>query len=477
MELARTLLDGLKLVFVVVPRRPAQRIGPGAYWLSLALLGAALALESWWLAGETRTYVPLSLHGLAFIGVLALLIAYVSALFAQRPGLLWPLATLIVVSQLWIEVLMWPVEQLALPNTPLSTWAQEDIARNLWIVLSLIALRRAFDYLEPHRGAAVRSVAALACGAALLVPLFVVSPWPVFYDAPAEEPVPDDSYVEAPSFDPERVMARQERLVDSALAALEPHRSGVVDLYLVAFGGDGSERVFRNEVEYVERLYATRFGAKGRTIALLNSPDTVETRPLATRRNLRRALRGVAARLDPTEDIVLLFLTSHGSEDHELYVGLDPLPLAPLTPRDVDAALDDAGFEWRVVVVSACYSGGFLPELEGPGSLVISAARADRSSFGCGAESDFTWFGRAFFIEALNETASPIEAFRRAEARIEAWERDEERVRSLPQIRSDDAIEARLARWLEGLQPGPAVPFDPPAGAAAAAAAGDQPPS
>jgi len=359
---------------------------------------------------------------------------------------------------------MWPVELALLPRTDLSPGAQGEISRNLWIVLTLVSLRRAFDYLEPYRGTVPRTLAALGVGAALIAPLMLLAPLPMFYPE-AGDGVPDE-YVEAepevPEFDPERVMARQDRLVDAAVEGLAPQVPGRVDLYVVAFGGDGGERVFRNEVEYVERLYATRFGADGRIVALINSPATVESRPLATRRNLRRALRGVGQRADPAEDLVLLFMTSHGSEDHELYVALEPLPLAQLEPEDVQLALDDAGIEWRIVVVSACYSGGFIPALAGPRSLVISAARSDRTSFGCGVESDFTYFGHAFFVEALNETLSPVEAFERAEGIIAKRERAEDVKRSHPQISRAPELEARLSRWLTELTPGPVVPFVPP---------------
>lgn len=464
MELLRTLLDALKLVFVRIPRRPARRIGPGQFWAVLALVAAALALESWLLVEAPRAFAWFALHGVGFVGALSLLVAYLAAVALRRPGILWSLATLVLASQLWIEVLLWPVELELLPRTALTDAAQGEIARNLWIVLTLVSLRRAFDYLEPYRGTVTRTVAALGVGAALIVPLLLFAPLPMFQ--PGQRVEPEEGYAEArreePDYDPERVMARQDRLVDAAVAALAPQVPGRVDLYVVAFGGDGGERVFRNEVEYVERLYATRFGAAGRVVSLINSPDTVESRPLASRRNLRRALRGVGQRVDPAEDIVLLFMTSHGSEDHELYVALEPLPLAQLQPGDVQLALDDAGIEWRIVVVSACYSGGFIPALAGPRSLVISAARSDRTSFGCGVESDFTYFGHAFFVEALNETPSPLEAFERAGALIAKRERAEDVKRSYPQISRAPELEQRLARWLAELTPGPVVPFVPP---------------
>jgi hypothetical protein len=203
-----------------------------------------------------------------------------------------------------------------------------------------------------------------------------------------------------------------------------------------------------------------RFGGEGRTLALLNHPDTVAQIPLATATNLERTLHGLGTRLDPEQDILFLYLTSHGSEEHELYVNQPPLPLDQITPQRLRAALDDSGIRWRVLVVSACYSGGFLDALRGPDTLVLTAARADRASFGCGSDSDITWFGKAFLTEALNRSTDFVAAFEQARERIAAWEKDEEFEASLPQIAQGERIGAQLERWRSGFEPGPALAFE-----------------
>src|SRR3546814_18531152 len=106
--------------------------------------------------------------------------------------------------------------------------------------------------------------------------------------------------------------------------------------------------------------------------------------------------------MDRDEDLLLLYLTMHGTEDHELAVTFPPLLEEWITPPQLRAVLDDAGIRNRVVVISACYSGGFLPDLRDARTLVITAARADRASFGCGNESAATWFGRAWLVAGLN---------------------------------------------------------------------------
>src|SRR3546814_7968665 len=88
--------------------------------------------------------------------------------------------------------------------------------------------------------------------------------------------------------------------------------------------------------------------------------------------------------MDRDEDLLLLYLTMHGTEDHELAVTFPPLLEEWITQPQLRAALDDAGIRNRVVVISACFAGGFITDLRDARTLVITAARADRASPGCG---------------------------------------------------------------------------------------------
>ena len=119
----------------------------------------------------------------------------------------------------------------------------------------------------------------------------------------------------------------------------------------------------------------------------------------------------------------------------------------PIEPDDLLDAYESAGVRWRISVVSSCYSGGFVDALAATTSLVITAARADRTSFGCGADADLTYFGRAFFAEALRETDDFVIAHRLATERIQSRESAEGFRHSEPQISSGGAIAAQLARW------------------------------
>lgn len=87
----------------------------------------------------------------------------------------------------------------------------------------------------------------------------------------------------------------------------------------------------------------------------------------------------------------LAYITSHG---HPQGVVVDDQLLAPSV---LGAMLDEAcGGRPTVVVISACFSGIFVPELAAPNRMVLTAARADRTSFGCGESDRYPYFDDCF---------------------------------------------------------------------------------
>lgn len=269
----------------------------------------------------------------------------------------------------------------------------------------------------------------------------------------------DDWPAQGPT--PEQVLYAQPRMMRDALAELTPRVPGKPNLYVLVFAGDGGEDVFRNEAEYAAALFAKRFGATAHTLVLENNPATLTSRPLASWSNLEAGLAALDKVMVPDQDILLLYITSHGGEDHTLLVDMDPLPLDQLGATDLAGILATHRFKWKVVVVNACYSGGFVPPLRGPGTLVLTAARADRSSFGCGSDSDITYFGKAWLVDALNRTPDFIDAFKQASGEISRWEKQDKLTASEPQIDVGSDIAAQLALWRQGIITGPAVPFMP----------------
>lgn len=236
----------------------------------------------------------------------------------------------------------------------------------------------------------------------------------------------------------------------TVLAALEPSQRGRINMYLLAVAGDGSQEVFRREVEFVRSQFDRDFGTRGRSIALVNTRSAASTAPPATVDNIRESLKAIAARMDRDNDILFLFMTSHGGKDHEFKLSQNATTLRGLRPKELAEMLAESRIRWKVVLVSACYSGGFIAPLKNEGTMVMTAARADRTSFGCEDENDFTYFGRAFFKEALPASGSFFEAFGKAKALVDEREKDDktpQAERSLPQIHSPVSLSEHLRKW------------------------------
>lgn len=261
------------------------------------------------------------------------------------------------------------------------------------------------------------------------------------------------------SADPAVAGARDAVLLQAQVDALPAQRPGVVDLYTIAVAGDGHEAVFTNEVLHLRALMRSRFDAG--TVLLANGPRSFDPPglPLATVDALRDALDGVAQTMDREEDLLLLVVTSHGDPAGGVALDFAPIVGELLDPPTLRTLLAGSGIRNRVVVVSACYSGRFLPALRDDHTLAITAARADRPSFGCGAESDITYFGRAFLVNGLNAHADFRAAFDAARKEVTRRERAEDFPPSWPQMRAGKAIGPVLERWRAGLTPGPAVPY------------------
>ena len=232
---------------------------------------------------------------------------------------------------------------------------------------------------------------------------------------------------------------RQSQLLERALAQLEPASGNRPHIYFVGFAGYGREAVFKREVVAVRQLFDDRFGTKGRSISLINHPSTADDIPLANVGNLDRALQHIGRLMDVRRDTLFLFLTSHG-EKGVLSVRMPGLTLAQLRPEPLKKMLDRAGIHKRVIVVSSCHSGSFIPALADPKTLVITASRADRSSFGCEDRRQWTYFGDAYFNQALRQERSFRRAFELARQQIADWEAEDGLKPSLPQIAGGEAL-------------------------------------
>jgi hypothetical protein len=247
--------------------------------------------------------------------------------------------------------------------------------------------------------------------------------------APGEEEAEADL---APA-DAESLLFDQREAIDEAVDRMAENLGPKPAIFFIGFAGVSSERVFAQEIKLAAEVVGRRFNAADRELLLINDRRDLDTYPLATLSGLQYALSAVAQKMDPDRDILFLALSSHGSRDPELAVSNGGLPLAQVSADDLQSALRDSGIKRRIVVISACYAGGFIPPLEDPDTIVIAAAAADKTSFGCSDDRDLTYFGEAFYRDALPDASSLEDAFARAKAAIAVREKGENEIPSDPQ--------------------------------------------
>ena len=110
---------------------------------------------------------------------------------------------------------------------------------------------------------------------------------------------------------PAREMLAERRKLDAALAALQPQRPGTIDAYVVAVALD-SDPVFSREAREAGTVLSRRYGAAGRTITLAGPDGRSAGLAKGSLTSLTLALARIAELMDPAEDVLVLYSTSHG---------------------------------------------------------------------------------------------------------------------------------------------------------------------
>jgi hypothetical protein len=422
-SLGRNLLAGARLALFL----PVRPVDFGVSAVDYAVLVACNCLL-WILVAGARVgfegqFDPAALLVYLATVPLVLGVALVVALAYGAPERLLTVAVALSASEALFQLASLALPYLAAASSP-------EIATFLFFAwIWLVAIRAVAVSAGRQRPQIYQG--ALAVSVLMAITLFVFPETDVWRAPEADEAAP---------LADERVFHRQGELIERALAEVQPGRPGVREHYFVGFAPDASQDVFVREMRHVKRVFDERLGTAGRSIALASSYDALEEMPIATLTNLARALARVGSAMNGDEDVLVLFISAHGTAEHRLSAWQPPLALSPLTPTALARMLQDSGIKWRVVVISACYSGGFIEPLRDDNSIIITAAAADRTSFGCEGGREFTYFGQALVRDALVSTTSLIEAFEIARNAVSKQEAAEGMPASLPQISVGPAI-------------------------------------
>ena len=423
------LREGARTLFFRSPRSAVLQAGPATVAMLLALmLGLVIGVQRLAIDGPARFDFTAIQSGwlttLLALGACWIVVRRRDAAgLSDRP----PIATLfalLLAQQLLLSVLLGVVyagTALWVPvPAPIDIDALLDtvwMASLVWVALAALVLL----WREAPPGLAVR--ASVVVYAVLSAALQVAAPEAPFWvdradlAADAVAPTDHDSATTEADSGPaplalsQEMIEAQARTLPAALDALAPGRPGVVDLYAITFAPYADEDVFSHEATLVTDLMRSRFDAPQRVVQLQNHAHSVATLPWATPLNLHRTIQRMAAVMNRDEDILFIHLTSHGARDGQLAASFDPLEVDSVTPQQLNTWLDEAGVRYRVISISACFSGSWVAPLSGPGTLVMTAADADHTSYGCGSLSPLTFFGRAMYDEQLRHTHSFEDAF------------------------------------------------------------------
>jgi hypothetical protein len=234
-----------------------------------------------------------------------------------------------------------------------------------------------------------------------------------------------------------------EPLLAAEIADLAPTVKGATNVYALGIAGWSDQDVFVKELDGGLAAMGDIFPIRGRTLRLINDRTTAEHIPLATDRNFIAAVQAIGKVMNKSDDVLLLLMTSHG--EHTGFALKFPNETASeLTPQFVAATLNNEGIKNRIVIVSACFSGVFVPPLANDDTIVLTAADAVNTSFGCAPERDWTYFGDAFFRQSIRRGRNLQHTFENARLLISGWEMMDRAKPSNPQAHFGPALVAKL---------------------------------
>ena len=392
-------------------RRSLQIVHPSIFQLIFwgILGGAANTLFSWLSAGEIGDFNPQGLVSYALWPFIALIVGIFLSQRVNNPRLMLVPALLWLVLDTHIALLQSLIQYLGMIDVlPYALYDYLPILFMVLFVWQSLAVVWVFarELQWPWWERALIIAATLFT---LVVWQMSVKSQPIW----KVEDVP-------PSFSEESFYT-QNRILNKALEGIEFGEFAQSHWYFLGVAGASYQDVFMSEGERIKEQFDTRFGTFSRSMILVNNPMTRNVIPIATRTSMEMALRRMGQQMNRESDVLFLYMTSHGLPN-QFEMENAPLDLKQVDPKWLKDTLDKSGIRWRVIVISACYSGSFVSELQDENTLVITASAADRASFGCSNEADYTYFGRAFFDQAMREQHSMFDAFNQAKETVAKWE-------------------------------------------------------
>jgi hypothetical protein len=423
---------------------------PSLIGWTLVLAAVRVALQYLSVADEPLHFNPYGLNAIA--ARLALELA-VAAFFVRPQARTTALAAMFVLSII-ADLAAAPIRigtGLLAARVQLDAFWSRDITSGASFAIQIVWWLGAMTCLlvSVQPGARLRSLArAVALWVALFAAHALVPEAPVF--VPPNFDIRSANWWEYlfARYGPQSELAQLEKaqagLLQAEAESLAPQRKGVTDVYVIGVAGWATQDVFIKELEGAIASIGAVLPIKDHVLRLINNRTTVNTIPLASPQNFAAAVHAVGAVMDKDEDVLLVFMTSHG-ERTGFALQLPGSTPAELTPQQVASALDTEGIKNRVVIVSACFAGIFMAPLQNDNSVVMTASDDRSTSFGCAPEREWTYFGDALFHQSLLPGSDFQQAFNHARVLIQGWELMDHIAPSNPQGWFGPALVAKLA--------------------------------
>jgi hypothetical protein len=204
----------------------------------------------------------------------------------------------------------------------------------------------------------------------------------------------------------------------------------------VLVAGDTAQPVFDNAVRAV-KTWLGQQGVPESDIHRLSAGASARD-PSVESATLQRVLDRIASLQSRPGDRCFIFITSHGGRGLGIYLSRDDEMLRPAALARA-LAKGCAGVP-TVVIVSGCYSGSFArAPMTAPNRIILTAARADRSSFGCAADRTYTDYDSCLLGSFVHATSWRV-VFDETKACVARRERQLGETASLPQAAFGAAV-------------------------------------
>jgi hypothetical protein len=225
-------------------------------------------------------------------------------------------------------------------------------------------------------------------------------------------------------------------LILASLLAISPQQAPPADITwkAVLMTGDDQIDAFDNARKALKNEFV-QIGISPANIRELSMSPAENQRGItpSSTANLQSSLLSLSV---GNTDGCLLHMTSHGVRQGFV---MKNQPI--LTPARLNSILDlSCGDRPTVVLVSACYSGTFAAAaMQKPNRVILTAAREDRTSFGCSSENEFTYWDGCL-IDNLTKSDTWLSLHRRVEQCIQSKESKGRFTPSVPQAFLADAV-------------------------------------